>query len=332
MEKTAILLVNLGTPDEPTPEAVKVYLREFLSDPRIIDIPRWKWLPILNGIILPRRSKKSAALYQSIWTEEGSPLLVYTKKQQELLQERFSNNDLKISMAMNYGNPSVTDELEKLHEWGVRHLVVLPLFPQYSSTTTASIWDHVQRVISTWFDVPKLTFIRDYPDHPKFIETYVQRLKAYINKHGEPDAIVASYHGIPLHFAESGDDYEHRCSLTTDAIQRHFPNIPFIQCYQSKFGKDPWLEPNTSDVLKELPMEGKKHVLVIAPGFTADCLETLEELEIENAAYFKEAGGEKYYYIPAANDDELFIDCLEDLVKKEIAPYLVNKTETSLAK
>src|SRR5690554_5634452 len=318
MEKTAVLLVNLGTPDEPTPEAVKVYLREFLSDPRIIDYPRWKWLPILNGIILPRRSKKSAELYQSIWTEDGSPLLVYTKKQQELLQQRFSHPFLKITMAMNYGNPSVASELKKLHEWGVRHLIVLPLFPQYSSTTTASIWDNVQREVSTWFDVPKLTFIRDYPDHPKFIELLCNRIKASIAENGEPDAVAVSYHGIPLHYAENGDDYEERCTKTTNALRREFPNLEFIQCYQSKFGNDPWLEPNTSDVLVDFAKSDKKHVQIIAPGFVADCLETLEELEVENAELFREAGGVKYIYLPAANDDDLLIDCLEDLVRKEL--------------
>lgn len=318
MEKTAILLVNLGTPDAPYPDQVRTYLREFLSDTRIIDLPRWKWLPILNGIILPRRSKKSAALYQSIWTEEGSPLLVISKKQKEALAKRFPEEEIKIALAMTYGNPSIKDELKELHEWGVRHLIVLPMYPQYSSTTVAPIWDRVQREISTWIDIPKLTFIRDYPDLPEFIEVNVDRIQQCIDKNGEPNAIVVSYHGIPLHYAKSGDDYEERCERTTEAIKKAFPHLTFLQSFQSKFGNDPWLTPNTSDVIRELAKSGKKHIQVLAPGFTADCLETLEEIEVENAEYFKEAGGEKYFYLPAVNDDERFIDGIEDLVRKEI--------------
>ena len=318
MEKTAILLVNLGTPDAPYPNQVRTYLKEFLSDERVIDLPRWKWLPILNGIILPRRSKKSAALYQSIWTEEGSPLLVISKKQHAALAKRFLKDEIKVALAMTYGNPSIKDELEKLHKWGVRHLIVLPMYPQYSSTTVAPIWDRVQREISTWIDIPKLTFIRDYPDLPKFIEVNVHRIQQCIAENGEPEAVVVSYHGIPLHYAQNGDDYEERCSRTTAALEKALPQLTFIQCYQSKFGKDPWITPNTSDIIVELAKSGKKHIQVLAPGFTADCLETLEELEVENREYFHKAGGEKYFYLPAVNDDERFIDGLEELVRKEI--------------
>lgn len=318
MEKTAVLLVNLGTPDAPEPNAVRTYLKEFLSDPRVIDVPRWKWLPILNGIILPARSTKSAALYRSIWTEEGSPLLVISQKQKRALEKRFPEQKIKVALAMTYGNPAIKTELKSLHDWGMRHLIVLPMYPQYSSTTTASIWDRVQKEISSWMDIPKITFIRDYPDHPKFIEVYVDRIQKNIEENGEPNTVVVSYHGIPVHYAENGDDYQERCTKTTDALKKELSQLTFVQCYQSKFGNDPWLTPSTSETLEQLAKNGEKHVQVIAPGFATDCLETLEELVVENAKLFQDAGGKKYHYLPAVNDDKRFIDCLEDLVRKEL--------------
>ncbi|MGM9985962.1 MAG: ferrochelatase [Bacillaceae bacterium] len=315
MNKTAVLLVNLGTPDAPTAKAVRPYLKEFLGDVRVIDMPRWKWLPVLHGIILRVRPKKSAKLYQSVWTEEGSPLLIYSKKQRDALQARLASDDVKVVLAMNYGNPSVASELEKLHQWGVRQLIVLPLFPQYSSTTTASVWDNVTRVISKWRDIPQFTLIRDFPDHPMFIELLKQRITDGIKENGKPDAIVLSYHGIPQRYADTGDDYPERCQKTTDAIRQAFPQIECIQSFQSKFGKEVWLEPSTSETLQKLAQSGKKHVHILAPAFTADCLETIEELEEENRAVFMDAGGEHYHYLPCANDNSLFIDCLEDLVR-----------------
>ncbi|ADU31977.1 ferrochelatase [Evansella cellulosilytica] len=323
MEKTAVLLVNLGTPDAPDTKSVRKYLKIFLSDKRVIDLPRWRWLPILHGIVLRFRPKKSAKLYKSIWTKDGSPLLVYSQKQQQLLANRFEGNgNVKVTLAMNYGAPSITTELEKLHHWGVRHLIVLPLFPQYSSTTTASVWDHVQKVISKWRDIPELSFIRDFPDHPQFIELLQKRVDESIEVNGTPDAIVASYHGIPNRYAESGDDYVNRCTRTTDALRRRFPSVPILQCFQSKFGKEPWVEPATSDKLIELAKTDKKHVQIIAPAFTADCLETLEELEVENRDIFLSSGGKAYHYLPAANDDSLFIDCLESLIVERLKDSL----------
>ncbi|WP_042348320.1 ferrochelatase [Bacillus massiliigorillae] len=318
MEKTAILLVNLGTPDEPTPASVRTYLNEFLSDRRVIDLPRIQWLPVLHGIILRVRPKKSAELYKSIWAEQGSPLLLNSQKQHAALQQRFRFEHMKVALAMNYGNPSVSKELDKLHKWGVRKLIVLPLFPQYSSSTTASVWDNVVITISKWRDVPELVFIRDFPDHPLFIDLLTNRIKECITKNGDPDCVVLSYHGIPVRYADTGDDYPKRCQKTTAAIQKQFPNVSIIECYQSKFGKEPWIEPSTSETLQALAQQGKKHVIILAPSFTADCLETLEELEEENKNIFMEAGGESYHYLPAANDDPLFIDALEDIICKYI--------------
>lgn len=315
MEKTAVILINLGTPDAPDTSSVRTYLKQFLSDRRVIDLPRWKWLPILHGIVLQVRPAKSAKLYQSIWTEEGSPLLTYCQKQTELLRERIQSDQLKVSLAMNYGHPSIKDELDKLHEWGAKKLIIVPLFPQYSSTTTASIWDSVQAVVSKWRDIPEICFIRDFADHPKWIELLSKRIEDGIKTFGEADAIVLSYHGIPERYAQTGDDYPSRCRLTTDALRNKFPTLEFVETFQSKFGNDPWLEPATSNVLTKLAEEGKTNVWIMAPAFTAECLETLEELEVENKKIFIEAGGKSYHYLPAANDDPQFIDCLEELVE-----------------
>jgi ferrochelatase len=318
MEKTAILLVNLGTPDAPDPKSVRRYLAEFLSDPRVIDLPRWKWLPILHGIILRVRPKKSAKLYQSVWTDKGSPLLLNSRKQQAALQDRLSETGIKVVLAMSYGRPNLSEELEKLHDWGVRRLVVLPLYPQYSSTTVGPIWDNLQRSLARWRDLPELIFIRDYPDHPNYIASMVARVHHYVDTHGKPDRILLSYHGIPIRYAQTGDDYPQRCRITTELMKQKLPKLDILETFQSKFGNEEWLTPATIDTVRNLADQGVKHVAVIAPGFSADCLETLQELAQENAQAFFEAGGQKFDYIPAVNDHPFFIDCLEDLVRNRL--------------
>lgn len=316
MKKTAVLLVNLGTPNDYDTKSVRIYLKQFLSDRRVIDEPRWKWLPVLHGIVLRVRPKKSAELYKSIWREEGSPLLYYSKKQKDALQNRLKEDNIRVSLAMTYGNPSIHSELQKLQEWGVQKLIVLPLFPQYSSTTTAPVWDQVTRELQTSKGIPEMIFIRDFPDQKSFIACLVEDIQHYIREEGNPDALVLSYHGIPVRYAEEGDDYPKRCMLTTEQIKKHFPKLNIIHCYQSKFGNDPWLEPNTGETVVSLAKKGERHLAIIAPAFTADCLETLEELKTEYAEDFFQAGGEKYRYISAVNAKPLFIDCLEELVRE----------------
>jgi ferrochelatase len=317
-EKTAVLLVNLGTPDSPDTGSVRRYLGEFLSDPRVIDLPRWKWLPILHGIILRVRPRKSARLYQSIWSVHGSPLLYWSQKQRDALEKRLTPDDVKVELAMNYGNPSLQVTLNKLHRWGMRKLILLPLFPQYSSTTTAAVWDRALQTLSKWRDLPELVFIRDYADHSGFIDAVADRIRSHIAESSSPDALILSYHGIPVRYAESGDDYPERCRKTTDALKKRFPGLRIIESFQSKFGNEKWLEPATSTVLRKLPADGIKNILVAAPSFTSDCIETLEELQKENATVFHLAGGNRFHYIPAVNDHPLFIDCLEDLVRKSM--------------
>lgn len=318
MEKTCVLLVNLGTPDAPNVKAVRRYLAEFLSDRRVIDLPRWQWLPILHGIILRVRPKKSAALYQSIWTEQGSPLLLHSLTQKRALQERFDKDAVRVELAMSYGAPSIASVLNRLHQWGLRRLVVLPLYPQYSSTTIAPIWDSLTRSLVKWRDLPSLSFIRDYADQPLYIAALAARIRQSFAADGLPEKLLLSYHGIPLRYAESGDDYPLNCKRTTAALQQLFPDIAILQSYQSKFGNEEWLTPATSDMIPKLAREGVRHLAVAAPAFTADCLETLHELQQENKQFFLSAGGQQFTYIPAVNEDKLFIDCLEDLARMHL--------------
>lgn len=316
MEKTAVLLVNLGTPAAPEPAAVRTYLAEFLGDWWVIDKPRWQWLPILHGIVLRARPPKVARIYREIWLPEGSPLLHYSRLQQAALQARLEPEGIRVALGMTYGEPSVKSALEELHRWGVRRLLVLPLFPQYSSTTTAPIWNRVQKALDGWRDLPEQIFIRAFPTHPKYLAFLTERIRAFIAEKGRPDALVLSYHGIPQAYADAGDDYPAQCELTTEAVRARFPDLKIVLGYQSKFGNDPWLEPATEDVLRELARTGHRHVAIMAPGFAADCIETLHELEVEYAEEFAKAGGEQLHYLPAANDHPLFIDCLEDLVRQ----------------
>ncbi|WP_050615671.1 ferrochelatase [Bacillus testis] len=316
MRKTAILLANLGTPASPSESDVRIYLQEFLGDRRVIDMPGYKWKPILHGIILRTRPKKSAALYKKIWTSAGSPIMVHSVNQQRMLQERLKDRGVKVLLGMNYGQPSITSKLAELKEWGVEKLIVLPLFPQYSSTTTASVFDHVCRVLKTWRSMPELCFVRDFPDNEYFIRLLSQRSIECTQKYGEPDALILSYHGIPQRYADEGDDYPKRCRKTTEAVKKQLPHLDIVESFQSKFGKEPWLLPSTGDILKQLAGQGKTHVQIMAPAFAADCLETLEELEDEHRSIFSKAGGKEYHYLPAANDDPLFIDCLVHIAEK----------------
>ncbi|MFS0781039.1 ferrochelatase [Bacillus sp. 1P06AnD] len=318
MKKTAILLVNLGTPASPETRDVKKYLQEFLSDPRVIDAPRWKWMPILHGIILRSRPQKSAALYHRIWTSHGSPIMHYSLKQRDLLEKRIGGKNINVALAMNYGEPSIPSQLQKLQEWGMEKLVVLPLFPQYSSTTTASIFDSVYSFLQKGKSLPEMCMIRDFPDDPHFIDLLEKRVKTCSTENGKPDTLILSYHGIPQRYADEGDDYPLRCRKTTEALRKRLPDYEVAESFQSKFGKEPWLAPSTNDVLTSLASQGKTHVQIMAPAFTADCLETLEELEEEHREIFMKAGGKNYHYLAAANDDPLFIDCLESLVRTYI--------------
>ncbi|KZN44196.1 ferrochelatase [Pseudoalteromonas luteoviolacea] len=322
-KKIGILVTNLGSPDDATTPALRTYLREFLSDPRIVEIPRVIWMIILHGIILRVRPSKSAEAYNSIWTEQGSPLINITKNQCEklkLLLKEKGHDNVEVVMAMRYGNPSIEAGLELLREKGITNIVVLPLYPQYSSATTGSTFDAVSRVLTKWRWVPQLHFLNGYHDQPKYIESLSNSVKEYLEKNPMPEKILFSYHGTPKQFLLNGDPYHCFCHLTTNAVIKHLglDKDQVITTFQSRFGKAEWLKPYTDFTLKELAKNGTKHIAILSPAFSADCLETLEELEEENKEYFIEAGGERYDYIPALNDRDDHIDAFYEILKPHL--------------
>ena len=315
--KTGILLANLGTPDAPTPGAVKRYLRQFLSDKRVVDTSRLLWWPLLRGVILPIRSPRVAKLYQSVWMEEGSPLMVYSRRQQQALATRLP--DTPVALGMSYGSPSLASAVDDLLAQGVEHIVVLPLYPQYSCSTVAAVWDELARILAKKRAIPGFSFIRDYAEHPDYIHALAASVRASFAVHGEPDLLLLSYHGIPQRYANQGDDYPQRCRDTTRELVSALglPPERVMMTFQSRFGREPWLTPYTDETLKMLGEKGTKHIQVLCPGFAADCLETLEEIAVQNREIFLEAGGKQYEYIPALNADAAHIEMMVNLT----APY-----------
>lgn len=299
--KTGILLANLGTPDAPTPEAVKRYLRQFLSDPRVVDTSPALWWPLLRGVILPLRAPRVAKLYQSIWMEDGSPLMVYSKAQQQALAQRLP--DTPVALGMSYGSPSLESAVDELLASGVEHMVVLPLYPQYSCSTVAAVWDELARILARKRGIPGVSFIRDYADDSSYIDALAKSARDSFAQHGEPDLLLLSYHGIPQRYADEGDDYPQRCRDTTRELVSALglPPEKVMMTFQSRFGREPWLTPYTDETLKMLVEKGTRHIQVMCPGFAADCLETLEEIAVQNREIFLEAGGKQYEYIPALN-------------------------------
>lgn len=299
--KTGILLANLGTPDAPTPEAVKHYLRQFLSDPRVVDTSPALWWPLLRGVILPLRAPRVAKLYQSIWMEDGSPLMVYSKAQQQALAQRLP--DTPVALGMSYGSPSLESAVDELLASGVEHMVVLPLYPQYSCSTVAAVWDELARILARKRGIPGVSFIRDYADDSSYIDALAKSARDSFAQHGEPDLLLLSYHGIPQRYADEGDDYPQRCRDTTRELVSALglPPEKVMMTFQSRFGREPWLTPYTDETLKMLAEKGTRHIQVMCPGFAADCLETLEEIAVQNREIFLEAGGKQYEYIPALN-------------------------------
>ena len=315
--KTGILLANLGTPDAPTPGAVKRYLRQFLSDKRVVDTSRLLWWPLLRGVILPIRSPRVAKLYQSVWMEEGSPLMVYSRRQQQALAARLP--DTPVALGMSYGSPSLASAVDDLLAQGVEHIVVLPLYPQYSCSTVAAVWDELARILAKKRAIPGISFIRDYAEHPDSIHALAASVRASFAVHAEPDLLLLSYHGIPQRYANQGDDYPQRCRDTTRELVSALglPPERVMMTFQSRFGREPWLTPYTDETLKMLGEKGTKHIQVLCPGFAADCLETLEEIAVQNREIFLEAGGKQYEYIPALNADAAHIEMMVNLT----APY-----------
>lgn len=315
--KVGVLLANLGTPDAPTTPALRRYLAEFLADPRVIEIPRVIWLLILHGIILRVRPRKSAALYKSVWTSEGSPLLAISKQQQAAIQTELGDG-YSVKLGMRYGNPSIASALRELQQEGVRKIIVLPLYPQYAGPTTGSTFDAVATELKNWRWVPELHFINNYCDYPPYVEALANSVREHIEQHGLPQKIIFSYHGMPKRYLTSGDPYFCLCQKTTRLVQEKLgldKNI-CLTSFQSRFGREEWLKPYTDETLEQLPKDGIKNIAILSPAFSADCLETLEELAVENRHAFLEAGGEKYAYIAALNDRPDHIRALAALLKQ----------------
>ena len=316
-QKKGVLIAYLGTPDSPDVLSVRRYLKEFLSDPRIIEVPKIIWWFVLNIFILNFRSFNSARLYKSIWTEGGSPLLVNCIKIKEKVQKSLPSN-YQVALGMRYGNPSIKSALNELKEANCRDIEVITLFPHYSATTVGSIFDAVSTEIKSWRWVPSVKFLNSYHDNPLLIEILSKRIQKSFDSQGKPDKLVFSYHSIPKKYFDSGDPYHCLCQKTSRLIAEKLSldEKDYITAFQSRFGPSEWLKPYTSETMKSLPKEGIKSVQVVSPGFGVDNLETLQEIDIENKEYFEDAGGENFHYIPCLNDDDDHVEFLISLISK----------------
>ncbi len=318
--KRAVLLVNLGTPDAPTPHAVRRFLREFLSDPRVIEIPRVIWAIILNLFVLPFRPKRVAHAYASIWAMGDSPMRLILKAQADALQlkldDQIVHRDVSVIPAMTYGNPGMTAALNRLSQSGVEQIIVFPLYPQYSATSTGAVYDTATRWMQTQRNLPSITFIKDYFAHPGYIQALADSVRRYQTEHGVPDRLLMSFHGIPIPYADRGDPYPERCHATARLVAQALGlhDDQWAISFQSRFGKQEWVKPYTNVLLTEWAQSGVQSVQIISPAFSADCLETLEELAIENRDVFLLAGGTSYSYIPALNADAAHIDMMAALI------------------
>ncbi|MEP7058211.1 MAG: ferrochelatase [Caldimonas sp.] len=319
---TAILLCNLGTPDAPTPAAVRRYLREFLTDPRVVEIPRAIWLPLLHGVILRVRPARSARKYATIWTAEGSPLKTWTAKQARLLGGYLGQRGHRVLVrhAMRYGSPSVASVLDELHTAGARRVLILPLYPQYSGPTTASLIDAVGAWSSTVRAVPELRFVNRYHDDRGYIDALARRVTEHWQSHGRGDKLVLSFHGVPKRTLLLGDPYHCECQKTARLLGERLglASDHLLVTFQSRFGKAEWLQPYTEPTLVALARAGTSRVDVMCPGFTSDCLETLEEVGLEARAAYLAAGGKTFHYIPCLNDQHEWIVALVDLALRHL--------------
>lgn len=318
-ESIGVLMVNLGTPDSAAVSDVRRYLAEFLSDPRVIEMPRFLWMLILHGVILRIRPPRSARAYTQVWTENGSPLLDYSRRQARALQQRLDESaevPVKVVLAMRYGSPSVAQGLRELRSANTRRILILPMYPQYSATTTASVFDAVTRELQAWRWVPELRFINQYADHPGYVDALAASIGAHWERHGRPDKLLFSFHGIPKDYFLNGDPYHCQCHKTARLVVEKLglAGDQWQLSFQSRVGNKEWLKPYTDHTLKEWGAAGVSKVQVLCPGFSADCLETLEEIAVENRDYFLQAGGREYGYIPALNDSPDHIGMLADLV------------------
>ncbi len=320
-EKLGVLVTNLGTPDAPETGALRRYLKEFLWDPRVVEVPRPLWWLILNGVILRIRPRRSAEAYRSVWTEAGSPLLSISQDQvagiRTRLQERLPG-PVEVVLGMRYGNPSIPSALKQLNDANVRRLLVLPLYPQYSASTSASTFDAVAATLMGWRWIPDLRFISRYHDEPDYIEALAASIREHWAEKGRGEHLIMSFHGVPRRYLDSGDPYHCQCLKTGRLLAERLglEDGSWSVTFQSRFGREEWLKPYTDASIRALGQRGVKRLDVICPGFSADCLETIEEIGVENAEYFHEAGGETLNYIPCLNSRQDHLDFLADLAQR----------------
>ncbi|MFN4050789.1 ferrochelatase [Acinetobacter junii] len=321
--KVTVILANLGTPDEATAPAVRRFLKQFLSDTRVIEIPKFIWWVILHAFVLPFRPKRVAQAYASVWSTD-SPMREIVHKQTQLIKQRLLDEnhqfDLTVVPAMTYGQPSIYAVFEQLEKVPQEHVILLPLFPQYSATSTAPLYDAFARWIPNQRHLPGITMIKDYYQHPLFIQALVDSVLAYQEQHGKPEKLLMSFHGIPQPYADKGDPYADRCRMTAKLVAEalHLNEDEWAISFQSRFGKQEWVKPYTDVLLEQWGQAGVRSVQVLSPAFSADCLETLEELAVENKETFQHAGGGEYAYIPALNTDQAHIDLLASLVQANL--------------
>lgn len=323
----SVLLVNLGTPDAPTPKAVRKYLAQFLWDKRVVDAPRLIWWFILNLIILPFRPGPVSKAYASIWTDEGSPLMVFSRRQQAALKEKLKAEfgvDIPVELAMSYGNPSLSEAGVKLGKSGSERIFVLPLYPQNSSSTTAAVFDALAKSLMPCPYMPEVHFINQYHKHPAYIQALANSVKEHWQEHGRTDKLLMSFHGIPKRYEDMGDPYPRQCRATAKALadKLELNDDQWLCSFQSRFGREEWVKPYTDETLKAWPSQGVKSVAVITPAFSVDCLETLEEIGEENKEYFLENGGENYQFIACLNDREDHIQMMADIVKQHTQGWI----------
>ncbi len=325
---TAVVLVNLGTPEAPTAPALRRYLKQFLSDNRVVELPKLLWWPILNGIILNTRPKKSAEKYASVWTNEGSPLRAHTEKQAKLLAGYLGErgHHLKVTWAMRYGQPSIGHTLSQLRQEGATRILLIPMYPQYAASTSATVIDDAAHWLQKTRNQPEMRFVRSYPDHTGYINALAQQVRKHWQVNGElasDDQLIMSFHGLPKKSLDLGDPYFCECHKTGRLLAESLglTSSQYKICFQSRFGKAEWLQPYTAPTLEALAQSGTRRVDIICPGFVADCLETLEEIAMEGKEDFIKAGGKAYHYIPALNEEAAWIEALADLTEQHVSGW-----------